>query len=173
MKRFNAKKIATLSLLCALSLLAFLLESLFPPLFFAGAKLGLSNIFTLLALVMFGGAEAGLTVLAKCLLGALFGGNFSALMYSLPASFAALLTEYLLFRFLFPKISLVSVSVAAALVHSAVQNVVFALVTQTKEALVYLPYLAVIGAIAGVAVGFAVYLTVKILPKNLFDNQRR
>ncbi len=169
MKRFDAKRISSLSLLCALALLAYLLEGLFPPLFIPGAKLGISNIFTLLALVLFGGREALLTVLVKCLLGTVFGGNFSALMYALPASLIALGAEYFLFRFVFPKISLVSVSVAAALLHSAVQNVVFALVIRSAYALVYLPYLCIVGAIAGVAVGFAVYLTVKILPEKFFE----
>lgn len=173
MGRSSAKKIASLALLCALALLAYMLEGLFPPLFFPGAKLGLANVFTLLALVMFGPAEAGVTVLAKCLLGAVFGGNFSALLYSLPASFAALAAEALLYTLFFPKITVVSVSVAAAVVHAAVQNLVFALVTGMKETLIYLPYLAAIGAAAGVAVGFAVYLAVKTLPKNLFDNRRQ
>lgn len=174
MGRSSAKKIASLALLCALALLAYMLEGLFPPLFFPGAKLGLANVFTLLALVMFGPAEAGVTVLAKCLLGAVFGGNFSALLYSLPASFAALAAEALLYRLFFPKITVVSVSVAAAVVHAAMQNLVFALVTgMMKETLIYLPYLAAIGAAAGVAVGFAVYLAVKTLPKNLFDNRRQ
>lgn len=169
MKRFTAKKTAVLALLCALSLLAFLLEGLFPPMFFPGAKMGLSNIFTFLALVLFGGAEAGITVLAKCLLGAVFGGNFSALMYSLPASFAALAAEYLLYRLCFPRISLVAISVFAAVIHNLTQNVVFCLVTDTPQALFYLPYLAAIGAVAGVAVGFAVFLAVKRLPKKLTD----
>ena len=173
MGRSSAKKIASLALLCALALLAYMLEGLFPPLFFPGAKLGLANVFTLLALVMFGPAGAGVSVLAKCLLGAVFGGNFSALLYSLPASFAALAAEALLYRLFFPKITVVSVSVAAAVVHAAVQNLVFALVTGMKETLIYLPYLAAIGAAAGVAVGFAVYLAVKTLPKNLFDNRRQ
>lgn len=173
MGRSSAKKIASLALLCALALLAYMLEGLFPPLFFPGAKLGLANVFTLLALVMFGPAEAGVTVLAKCLLGAVFGGNFSALLYSLPASFAALAAEALLYRLFFPKITVVSVSVAAAVVHAAVQNLIFALVTGMKETFIYLPYLAAIGAAAGVAVGFAVYLAVKTLPKNLFDNRRQ
>ena len=48
------------------------------------------------------------------------------------------------------------------------QNLVFCLVTETPEALIYLPYLALTGAVAGVIVGLAAYLTVKALPKNYF-----
>ena len=51
--QFSAKKLAILSVLTTLGLLSFLLENLLPPLFVPGAKPGLSNLFTLLALVWF------------------------------------------------------------------------------------------------------------------------
>ena len=84
------------------------------------------------------------------------------------AAFAAFAAEYALFRFLFPKTSLTAISVTAATLHNIVQNLVFCLVTETPEALIYLPYLALTGAVAGVIVGLAAYLTVKALPKNYF-----
>ena len=74
---FGAKKIAALALLTALGLIAFMLESLFPPLFFPGAKMGLSNVFSLFALVVFGLPEALLVVTARTVLGSLFAGNVS------------------------------------------------------------------------------------------------
>lgn len=168
MQRSLSKKIAGTAVLAALALIAFMIESLFPPLFIPGAKMGLSNIFTFLALILYGGGSAFAVILTKCLLGAVFGGNFSALMYSLPASFAAFAAEYALFRFLFPKTSLTAISVTAATLHNIVQNLVFCLVTETPEALIYLPYLALTGAVAGVIVGLAAYLTVKALPKYYF-----
>ncbi len=164
-----SKRIAGTAILAALALISFLIESLFPPLFIPGAKMGLSNIFTFLALILYDGGSALATVLVKCLLGAVFGGNFSALMYSLPASLAALAAEYTLFRLLFPKTSLVAISVVAAVIHNLVQNLVFCLVTQTPEALSYLPYLALTGAIAGLIVGLSCYGALKILPSKYFS----
>ena len=82
MKGLNAKKIAGTALLAAFALIAFLIESLLPPLFLPGAKIGLANFFVFLALILYGGGAAAGVAAAKCLLGAVFGGNISSLMYS-------------------------------------------------------------------------------------------
>lgn len=169
MKHFSAKKAAGVGLLTALALIAYILEGLFPPLFIAGAKLGVSNVFTLLALLLYGGGSALVTVIVKCLLGGLFSGNPSAIIYSLPASLTALAFEYAFLRFLFDKFSVIAVSVGGAVLHNVVQNAVFCLVTDSTAVFSLLPYLALLGALAGVAVGFAVYLTLKILPKDILD----
>ena len=81
----------------------------------------------------------------------------------------ALGAEYALFKLLFPKTSLVAISVVAAVIHNLVQNLVFCLVTQTPEALTYLPYLAVTGALAGVIVGLTCWSSLKILPAKYFS----
>lgn len=53
------KKLARLALLTALSLLAAWLEAtLLPPLGIPGAKVGLANLFTVLALQIYGVREA-------------------------------------------------------------------------------------------------------------------
>ena len=51
-KYFSARRIATLAVLTAMGLIMFMVESLFPPLFLPGAKMGLSNIFSLLTLFL-------------------------------------------------------------------------------------------------------------------------
>ena len=81
--RFNAKKIAVLAILVAFGLISFIFESLFEPV--PGAKLGLSNIFSLAALIMYSPLEAFTVVALRTLLGSVFAGNFSALMYSFTA----------------------------------------------------------------------------------------
>lgn len=153
-------------MLSALALIAFIIESLFPPLFVPGAKMGLGNIFTMLALILYGGFGGTVTVLVKCLLGSVFSGNFSGLLYSLPAGLAALAFEYVTIKFLFPRISVIAVSVGAAVIHNAVQNLIFCLVT-SAEAVIYLPYLALIGAVSGLIVGLAVFSVTKLLPEKL------
>lgn len=169
MKKFSTKKIAGLGVLTALALITFIIESLFPPLFIPGAKMGLSNVFTLLALYFYGGGYALITVLAKCILGSLFTGNFSTLMYSLPAGIISLTFEFILVKFAFEKVSVIAVSVGGAVIHNAVQNAVFSLVTNATEVFSLLPYLTLVGVIAGLAVGFAVYIILKTLPKGVLD----
>ena len=121
-----AKKIATLSVLTGLSLVTFIIEGLFPPLGIPGAKMGLSNIFSLTALIIYSPWEAFVVVAVRTLLGAIYAGNVSALMYSFTGGVVSMAVSSLLVYTAYPKISVMSVSVAAAVAHNITQNAVFA-----------------------------------------------
>lgn len=164
----SAKKLAVLALLTALGLGAFMIESMFPPMFFPGAKMGLSNIFSLFALVLYGLPEALLVVVARTVLGSLFAGNFSLLLYSLTAGVASVAVSRLLL-FAFPRVSLLCVSVFSAVVHNTVQLFVYCALTQTTLIFSYLPYLALLGVLAGVIVGLAVTYAIKGIPLSFFE----
>ena len=150
-------KIASTALLACLSTLAFTLESLFPPLIIPVAKMGLSNIFILIALLSVGRSSAFSVLLIKVTLGSLFSGNISAIMYSLPAGLLALGLEIVL-TFYVKKVSIVAISISGAVINITSQNLIFCLVTNTAEYLFYLPYLALIGVISGIIVGITTYL---------------
>ena len=62
------------------------------------------------------------------------------------------------------KISIVAISVLGSVVNVTVQNLTFCLVGKSIEYLSYLPYLALIGIVAGIVVGFTVYLAIKKIP---------
>ena len=162
-----AKKIAVLAMMTGFGLIMFMVESLFPPMFFPGAKMGLSNIFSLLTLVLYGLPEALLVVVARTVLGSLFAGNASLLLYSLTAGVASVIVSRLL-MIAFPKVSLLAVSVVSAVVHNTVQLLVYCALTQTTLIFSYLPYLALLGVLAGVIVGLAVIFTVKGVPLGVF-----
>lgn len=162
----NAFKLSLAGILSALALVSFILEGLFPPLFIPGARLGLSNIFILLSLVLLGRTYAISALGVKIIFGSLFSGNLSAILYSLPAGMVSLGAEIILFCF-FKRFSIVAVSVAGAVINTTVQNTVFCLITGTSEYFIYLPYLALTGIIAGLAVGFSVYLIIRLLPERL------
>lgn len=163
----SAKKVAVLALMTALGLIAFLLEALVAPSVLPGAKLGLSNIFSLFTLVLYGLPEALLVVIARTVLGSIFAGNLSLLLYSLTAGIASLIAARALF-FVFPRVSLLCISVVSAVVHNLVQLLVYCALTQTALLMSYAPYLCLIGAGAGVAVGLAVTFTVKAVPLSAF-----
>lgn len=153
MKRTSAaKRIALLSLMTALSLISFLLEALLPVLPVPGAKIGLSNIFSLLPLFLSGLGDALLIVICRTVLGALFAGNASMLLYSLTAGVAAVIAARLMLLFT-PKISLVCVSVVSAVCHNFTQLFVYSLLTRTPLILYYAPVLLAAGMIAGGVVG--------------------
>ena len=166
------KKITTCAVLSALSVLAFLIEGLFPPLIIPGARMGISNVFILFAVISLG-VQYGFTVLiVKVLLGSLFSGNLSAIIYSLPAGLIALTLEVLLIYYC-KNISIVAISVVGATVSILLQNLIFCLVTNSLEFLIYSPYLVLLGILAGVIVGLALYFVVKILPQSFINKLQR
>lgn len=167
MRKFDAKKIAYLGVLTAMALVTFAIENLLPPLFLPGAKMGLSNIFGLFTLLVFGWLEALILVVLRTILGCLVTGSLSTLMYSLPAGLVAMAVSILLVKVLFPRISVVAVSIVAAVVHNLAQNAVFVLVSGTRQMIFYTPYLALIGVFSGIIVGTAVWLVLRYAPKSL------
>ncbi len=167
-KFFSARRIATLAVLTAMGLIMFMVESLFPPLFLPGAKMGLSNIFSLLTLFVLGPTEAFISVIVRTTLGSMFTGNISTLMYSLTAGIVAVSVSAVLEEFLYPRVSIVAISVVAAVMHNLAQNIVFCLASNTPEMFAYMPWLALIGVVAGIIVGFAVWFILRAVPAKVF-----
>lgn len=168
--KINAKKIAVLGVLTALSLIAFLIENLFPPLFIPGAKIGLANAFSFAALIIYSPLEAFIIVGVRTVLSAIFAGNISAVIYSFTGGVMAMGVSSALIYLVCPKISVVSASVAAAVVHNLTQNAVFALISGTTLSFSYAPYLALIGLASGTFIGLTVTLIIKKIPDNTFKN---
>ena len=166
-KYFNAKRIATLSVLCAMGLIMFMVESLFPPLFLPGAKMGLSNVFSLLTLFVLGPVDALVVVIVRTVLGSLFGGGISTLMYSLTAGVVSVVISAFLVEFVYPNITIIAISIVSAICHNITQNVVFCLISNTPEMFSYMPWLALVGVLAGVIVGFGTNLILRALPSGL------
>lgn len=166
---YAAKKIATLAIFTTLSLIVFLIENLFPPLLIPGAKMGLSNIFSLAALIMYTPLEGFLVVAVRTLLGAIFAGNVSALLFSFTGGMVSMAVSSLLIYAFHPKISLMSVSIVAAVAHNITQNIVFVLVSRSALMFSYMPYLALIGILSGAIVGGAVMLIFKKIPQSVFE----
>lgn len=167
-KYFSAKRVATLAVLTAMGLIMFMVESLFPPLFLPGAKMGLSNIFSMLTLFLLGPTEAFVLVVVRTVLGSMFTGNMSTLLYSLTAGIVSVAVSSVLVQFVYPKISIVAISVVSAIMHNVTQNVVFCLVSNTPEMFSYMPWLALLGILAGVIVGFAVWFILRMVPTRTF-----
>jgi heptaprenyl diphosphate synthase len=129
--------------------------------------MGLANVVSLIALIILGTTDAFIILIVRCLLASLFGGNVSALMYSVPAGIAALSVQTLLYRFAFPRASLLSISFTGAVVHNSVQLAVASIIVRVNLIAV-LPLMLVASAAAGVFVGVAAWAVVKYLPKSIY-----
>ena len=157
-----------LSVLAAMALIMFMVESLFPPLFLPGAKMGLSNIFSLLAVFLLGPMDAFVLVVVRTTLGSMFTGNMSTLLYSMSAGIVSVLVSSLLVEFAYPRVSIVAISVVSAVIHNMTQNIVFCLISNTPEMFSYMPFLALIGVLAGIIVGFGVWFILRSIPVRTF-----
>ena len=162
-------RITRIAVFSSLALIMFFLESLLPPLlvFAPGAKMGLSNVVILLAVIILGYLDASVVMLVKCLLGSLFT-NISSIMYSLPAGVLSLLVMILLYQFLSKRVSIMGISLAGAVTHNIVQCAVAAIINNQIGILSLLPLLLGASLIAGLFVGMVVYFVVKFLPKSVY-----
>lgn len=167
--KFAAKKIAVMAMLTGLSLITFLIEGLFPPMFIPGAKMGLSNVFSFAALILYSPVEAFIIIAVRTLLGAVFAGNLSALLYSFTGGVVAMAVSSLLLCLAHPKISVMAVSVAAAVAHNITQNVVFVFLSGSVLMFGYMPYLALLGIVSGAVVGGVIMLIFKSVPQSVFE----
>ena len=165
---FSAKRLAMLSVLAAMALIMFMVESLFPPLFLPGAKMGLSNIFSMLAVFLLGPTDALVLVVVRTTLGSVFTGNVSTLLYSMSAGIVSVIVTSLLVEFAYPRVSIVAISVVAAVIHNLTQNIVFCLISNTPQMFAYMPWLALLGVVAGIIVGFAVWFILRSIPVKTF-----
>lgn len=161
----STRKIAACGILSALACITFMIENLFPPLFIPGARLGISNLFVLTALILLGIKYSFAVLLVKITVGSFFTG-YSSVMYSLPAGVISLAIEIFLIYVI--KTSFPCASAVGSVINVTVQNTVFCLIAQAKEYLVYLPYLASIATATGLAIGLLLYITINKLPDKLF-----
>lgn len=161
----KTKKLALMAALTAIALTIFVAEAQIPPVVpIPGAKLGLANIVTLVAVVLMGRREAGEILLMRILLGSMFTGSVSAMMFSIAGGVLAWAIMCLTVRF-FGEKQLWIVSILAALGHNAGQLAVAVWVTGTVSILVYAPVLVAAGVITGAFTGIAALYLIRAARK--------
>lgn len=168
-ERLSVKRIAFLGITIALALVMYIIENLIPSFWVPGAKLGLSNIFTLIVIIILGLPEALVLVIVRTALGCLITGNVSALPYSMISGVVACIIGWILFTFLVPKISIIACSVCMAIVHNIIQTLIFCLITMSLETINILPYLVLLGVLSGLIVGIVSYLLINKVPISVFE----
>jgi heptaprenyl diphosphate synthase len=150
----RAYLVSRMGLLVALGLVLQIIEGTIPPILpLPGARLGLANLATVIALVTLGPWEAlGVNVL-RCLLGGLLRGSFIGLTLSLTAGTAATLVMAALYLLGPRALSLTGVSIAGAVTHNAAQLGVAMWLVGFPGLRHYLPYLLLIALPTGFFIG--------------------
>jgi uncharacterized membrane protein len=149
------QRLVYIALLAAQAVIISLVERAIPfPFAFApGAKLGLANIITCMALYTLSVRDTTKVVAIRLTLAALLGGNLSSFMYSASGGILSLLGMLLVKQLGPNRISLIGVSVAGAIMHNVGQLLIASWIAQTWTVLLYLPVLSFIGILSGIAIG--------------------
>ena len=146
-----------ISLLAAQGVVITMLERAIPfPFAFApGAKLGLANIITLLAIFTLPYKDSFKVVWMRLLISTLLGGTLSTFLYSFAGAFLSY-GGMLLVRLLGPKrVSMIGISATGGILHNVGQLAMASLIAQSFSVMLYLPILSVTGIFSGIAVGVA------------------
>jgi heptaprenyl diphosphate synthase len=154
------------ALLTAVSVIIGLVENMFPsPFAFApGAKIGFANLIILIAVFTLRKRDVWLILVLKLFTTALFTG-FSVFLYSAAGGVLSLLAMYGIKAIGWRFVSLIGVSVAGGFFHNAGQLLVASWIAQTPAVLLYLPWLAFFGILAGLFNGYVGnILLIKIKP---------
>ncbi|AQP53908.1 heptaprenyl diphosphate synthase [Vagococcus penaei] len=151
------KRLIYIALLVAQGVIIGLLENMIPfPFAIApGAKLGLANLITVIALFTMPPKDSFTLVIMRLFLTTLLGGTISTLMYS---AAGALLSYFgmLLVKSLGPKrISTIGISALGGFLHNVGQLLVASWIARSWTVMLYLPVLSWIGILAGIAIGIA------------------
>ena len=155
LQRSRTALLVYIAMLAAQAVIIGLLEQSIPsPFVFApGAKIGLANIITVIAIFTLPYKYSSQVVLIRIFLTALLGGNFSTFIYSAVAGCLSYIMMCLV-QLLGPKrVSIIGVSILGGVVHNMGQLLVAAFFSKSWSVLNYLPVLSFSGILAGLAVG--------------------
>ena len=148
-------KLVYMSLLISQALVLSKIESLIPvPFLMPGAKLGLANIVTMIAIYTLGYKKAFTVLSIRILLSVFFAGSMSKLMYSLGgASFSFIFI--IIFMIIFKEnISIIGISIVGAVFHNIGQILVAILILESSAVIFYMPILILIAIPTGIFIGF-------------------
>ncbi len=152
----SARSTILLGLLIGIAAVLHIIENWLPlPLPVPGAKLGLANVISLIALIYFGWRHALYVVIGRVLLGSVAGGVFlgPTFVMSLSGAVGSLLVMGLAWKHWRPSLSIVGISVLGAFVHNSLQLVIASKLVSNYGVLWYLPWLTLFALPTGIATG--------------------
>ena len=160
----KTKKLTTMAMLTAVSMIIFLVEAQIPlPVPVPGVKLGVANVITLFVLWTLGAREAGAILLIRVVL-----GNIDAGRDSLSCCLAGGCLCWVVMSLMKPLFSLRQLwvlSIFGALGHNAGQLAVAIGISGTVSVAVYAPVLVIAGIVTGCFTGKCAQLVLEHMEK--------
>lgn len=168
------RKLVFITMLAAQAVIISFFEGFLPtPFSFApGARLGLGNLVSIIAIFTLPSRDSLKVVMLRLVISTFLAGSFSTFLYG----FAGTCLSYsimLLLKHLGPKrVSIIGISVMGGVFHNVGQLLVFASIGRSLLVLNYLPILAFSGILSGFFVGLTGnYMLTKIKPLQEFQAQ--
>ncbi|MFZ7131403.1 MAG: Gx transporter family protein [Eubacteriales bacterium] len=165
----KTRKLVYISMLVTQALILSYVESLLPAIPIQGAKLGLANITTVLALSTLNFNTSLIIVIIRVLLSSFMFGNMAAFIYSITGGILSLTVMYVMIKLFKRHISLVSISIFGAISHNMGQLIVAALVFETINMFLLLPYLLLVAIPTGLFIGLVSNYLLKYLNHSNFN----
>lgn len=153
----KTQKLIYISLLSAQAVILGLIERSIPfPFAFApGAKLGIANLITIVAIYTLPFKDSMKVVGMRLLMTTLLGGTISTLLYSTAGAVLSFLGMVFVKTTGGKKVSIIGVSATGGILHNLGQLFVASFIAQTWTVLLYLPVLSFMGILSGIAIGIS------------------
>lgn len=166
--RTKTRKLILLGLMTSYSLALFLIETQIPnPLlyWFPGAKLGLSNIITLLCLINFGTKDTFKVLSVRIIISSIFAGPVSTFLFSIAGGYLSFLGMSLTTKV--KDLSIISVSIVGAVLHNIGQLLMASLIMDSISVMSYLPLMLGASLVTGIFIGIVVKFSEPLLKKQI------
>lgn len=161
----KSKRIAELGLMIALAFVLGYLENLLPlQIGIPGAKLGLANVVTLLAIIRLGPKEAMAVAIARAILSGFTFGSLYSMLYSLAGGILSTLIMWGLSKG--NRFSIIGVSVAGGVAHNIGQLFVAMIVLKSLDLKFYSGFLTLCGVATGALIGVICITVLKNIRTN-------
>lgn len=169
----KTSKMIYIGLLVGQALVLYMFESMIPvPFITPGAKLGLSNLITVIALyTLENNREYFIVVIIRIILSTVFGGNLSSFIYSISGGLLSLIVMIFIKTIGKDMVSIIGVSSAGAVFHNIGQLLIAAIVLNNIGVFLYLPIMSIGGIGTGIFIGITANYIVKHLKKLSYFNE--
>ena len=163
----KTKRLTFLSLMIGYSLILYIIETYIPnPLIilFPGAKLGLTNIITLISLILLGIKDTFIIVTIRVILSSIFSGPLSYLLFSIGGAYLSLILMYVASKI--SGFSLIGVSIIGAIGHNIGQLIVASIIVENVLTIGFLPFMLIASLVTGIFVGMVAKYCLPLVGKS-------
>jgi len=165
-------RITFIGILTAQALILYIVEGMLPlPFISPGAKLGLTNLITVIALYILGSKrDVFLIIMLRIILSTMFSGNLSSFMYSAAGALLSYLAMICAKELGKNKLSIIGVSATGAVFHNIGQLIIASAIVKNIAVMLYLPILSISGIGTGIFIGITANYVVKHMSKISYLN---